>query len=140
MAPKTVPYLVLWWLFVVPVVMLDVKIYGQWFTKRKSETTWSLVQSMQQILLSHVQPMFFKVLGAQEEETTEHALATWFGSQQVALGKMDKIEGGKQVRPQRAMEQTRSFNMGYLEIKERSSIQEKFSRPEIHNHNDQTSR
>ncbi|XP_015933936.1 S-type anion channel SLAH4 isoform X1 [Arachis duranensis] len=35
MAPKTVPYLVLWWLFAVPVVMLDVKIYGQWFTKGK---------------------------------------------------------------------------------------------------------
>ena len=35
MAPKTVPYLVLWWVFAVPVVMLDVKIYGQWFTKGK---------------------------------------------------------------------------------------------------------
>ncbi|PON90998.1 Voltage-dependent anion channel [Trema orientale] len=35
LAPRTVPYLVLWWLFAVPVVLLDVKIYGQWFTKGK---------------------------------------------------------------------------------------------------------
>ncbi|KAF2324643.1 hypothetical protein GH714_015885 [Hevea brasiliensis] len=35
MAPKTVSYLVLWWVFTVPVVALDVKIYGQWFTKGK---------------------------------------------------------------------------------------------------------
>ncbi|KAJ7966825.1 S-type anion channel like [Quillaja saponaria] len=28
-------YLVLWWVFAVPVVVLDVKIYGQWFTKGK---------------------------------------------------------------------------------------------------------
>ena len=34
-APKTIPYLVLWWVFAVPVVVLDVKIYGQWFTKGK---------------------------------------------------------------------------------------------------------
>lgn len=34
-APKTATYLVLWWLFAVPVVVLDVKIYGQWFTKGK---------------------------------------------------------------------------------------------------------
>ncbi|KAJ4702039.1 S-type anion channel like [Melia azedarach] len=34
-APKTVSYLVLWWVFAVPVVVLDVKIYGQWFTKGK---------------------------------------------------------------------------------------------------------
>lgn len=34
-APKTVPYLVLWWVFAIPVVLLDVKIYGQWFTKGK---------------------------------------------------------------------------------------------------------
>ncbi|KAJ4702038.1 S-type anion channel like [Melia azedarach] len=34
-APKTVSYLVLWWIFAVPVVVLDVKIYGQWFTKGK---------------------------------------------------------------------------------------------------------
>ncbi|KAF3446388.1 hypothetical protein FNV43_RR11567 [Rhamnella rubrinervis] len=33
--PETVPYLVLWWIFAVPVVILDVKIYGQWFTKGK---------------------------------------------------------------------------------------------------------
>ncbi|XP_075652215.1 S-type anion channel SLAH1-like isoform X1 [Castanea sativa] len=33
--PKTFPYLVLWWVFVIPVVVLDVKIYGQWFTKGK---------------------------------------------------------------------------------------------------------
>ncbi|KAF7829611.1 S-type anion channel SLAH4-like [Senna tora] len=34
-APKTLSYLLLWWLFAVPVVVLDVKIYGQWFTKGK---------------------------------------------------------------------------------------------------------
>ncbi|XP_054799230.1 S-type anion channel SLAH1-like isoform X2 [Prosopis cineraria] len=34
-APKTRAYLVLWWVFSVPVVLLDVKIYGQWFTKGK---------------------------------------------------------------------------------------------------------
>nr|XP_043630193.1 S-type anion channel SLAH1-like [Erigeron canadensis] len=31
--PKTIYYLYLWWLFVVPIFFLDVKIYGQWFTK-----------------------------------------------------------------------------------------------------------
>ncbi|KAI9113190.1 hypothetical protein K1719_015715 [Acacia pycnantha] len=35
LAPKTFSYLVLWWVFSVPVVLLDVKIYGQWFTKGK---------------------------------------------------------------------------------------------------------
>ncbi|CAK7326074.1 unnamed protein product [Dovyalis caffra] len=35
LAPKTVSYLVLWWVFAVPIVALDVKIYGQWFTKGK---------------------------------------------------------------------------------------------------------
>ncbi|KAJ8772722.1 hypothetical protein K2173_027899 [Erythroxylum novogranatense] len=30
--PKTVSYIVLWWVFAVPVLALDVKIYGQWFT------------------------------------------------------------------------------------------------------------
>lgn len=36
LAPKTsVPYLVLWWVFAVPMVLLDLKIYGQWFTKGK---------------------------------------------------------------------------------------------------------
>lgn len=34
-APKTAGYLVLWWVFAMPVVALDVKIYGQWFTKGK---------------------------------------------------------------------------------------------------------
>ncbi|KVH93134.1 S-type anion channel SLAH1-like [Cynara cardunculus var. scolymus] len=34
-APKTVYYLFLWWVFVVPIFILDVKIYGQWFTKGK---------------------------------------------------------------------------------------------------------
>ncbi|KAE8659872.1 S-type anion channel SLAH1 [Hibiscus syriacus] len=34
-APKTTSYLVLWWFFAVPVVALDVKIYGHWFTKGK---------------------------------------------------------------------------------------------------------
>lgn len=33
--PRTVPYLALWWVFAVPVLLLDVKIYGQWFTKGK---------------------------------------------------------------------------------------------------------
>ncbi|KAF3443451.1 hypothetical protein FNV43_RR13133 [Rhamnella rubrinervis] len=33
--PKTVCYQVLWWVFVTPVIVLDVKIYGQWFTKGK---------------------------------------------------------------------------------------------------------
>ncbi|KAK7310939.1 hypothetical protein RJT34_08750 [Clitoria ternatea] len=31
-APKTATY---WWVFAVPVLVLDVKIYGQWFTKGK---------------------------------------------------------------------------------------------------------
>ena len=34
-APKTLCYQVLWWVFVVPVLVLDIKIYGQWFTKGK---------------------------------------------------------------------------------------------------------
>ncbi|XP_021284366.1 S-type anion channel SLAH4-like [Herrania umbratica] len=34
-SPKTTCYLVLWWFFAVPVVALDVKLYGQWFTKGK---------------------------------------------------------------------------------------------------------
>ncbi|KAA8528702.1 hypothetical protein F0562_036057 [Nyssa sinensis] len=34
-APKSISYLVLWWVFVLPVLLLDVKIYGQWFTKGK---------------------------------------------------------------------------------------------------------
>ncbi|KAF3443588.1 hypothetical protein FNV43_RR13276 [Rhamnella rubrinervis] len=33
--PNTVCYQVLWWVFVTPVIVLDVKIYGQWFTKGK---------------------------------------------------------------------------------------------------------
>ena len=39
LAPNTVPYIVLWWVFAVPVVLLDVKIYGQWFTKGKRVLT-----------------------------------------------------------------------------------------------------
>ncbi|KAF4358305.1 hypothetical protein F8388_014575 [Cannabis sativa] len=35
LAPTTPTYLILWWIFSVPVVLLDVKIYGQWFTKGK---------------------------------------------------------------------------------------------------------
>lgn len=35
LSPTTVFYKILWWVFVVPVVMLDVKIYGQWFTQGK---------------------------------------------------------------------------------------------------------
>ncbi|XP_015073162.2 S-type anion channel SLAH4-like [Solanum pennellii] len=34
-APKHVVYKALWWVFAVPVLILDVKIYGQWFTKGK---------------------------------------------------------------------------------------------------------
>ncbi|KAJ4982479.1 hypothetical protein NE237_033316 [Protea cynaroides] len=33
--PRTNCYLVLWWVFVLPVILLEVKIYGQWFTKGK---------------------------------------------------------------------------------------------------------
>ncbi|XP_027348228.1 S-type anion channel SLAH1-like [Abrus precatorius] len=35
LSPTTLYYKILWWVFVVPVLMLDVKIYGQWFTKGK---------------------------------------------------------------------------------------------------------
>ncbi|KAF9615449.1 hypothetical protein IFM89_023555 [Coptis chinensis] len=35
LTPKSNYYLFLWWVFVLPVVALDVKIYGQWFTKGK---------------------------------------------------------------------------------------------------------
>lgn len=31
--PKTIYFVYLWWVFVVPIFVLDVKIYGQWFTK-----------------------------------------------------------------------------------------------------------
>nr|TKR74446.1 hypothetical protein D5086_0000294790 [Populus alba] len=34
-ALNTVSYLVLWWVYAVPIVALDVKIYGQWFSKGK---------------------------------------------------------------------------------------------------------
>ncbi|MCL7023293.1 hypothetical protein MKW94_024177 [Papaver nudicaule] len=34
-APKSVSYLLLWCIFVMPLLILDVKIYGQWFTKGK---------------------------------------------------------------------------------------------------------
>lgn len=34
-SPKDTHFLVLWWVFTVPIVVLDVKIYGQWFTKGK---------------------------------------------------------------------------------------------------------
>lgn len=37
--PRHVSFVVLWWLFAVPVVVLDVKIYGQWFTKGKTFLT-----------------------------------------------------------------------------------------------------
>ncbi|XP_030469699.1 S-type anion channel SLAH1-like [Syzygium oleosum] len=33
--PKTMSYLVLWWVFAVPVILLDIKIYGQWFTTER---------------------------------------------------------------------------------------------------------
>ncbi|KAL6989459.1 hypothetical protein U1Q18_015208 [Sarracenia purpurea var. burkii] len=38
-SPNNVSYLVLWWVFAVPVVALDVKVYGQWFTKGKQFLT-----------------------------------------------------------------------------------------------------
>lgn len=38
-APHHVSFVVFWWLFFVPVVVLDVKIYGQWFTKGKTFLT-----------------------------------------------------------------------------------------------------
>lgn len=34
-SPTSTYYLTLWWLFVVPIVALDVKIYGAWFTRGK---------------------------------------------------------------------------------------------------------
>lgn len=33
--PNTLYYLLFWWIFVVPIVALDVKIYGHWFTEGK---------------------------------------------------------------------------------------------------------
>lgn len=33
--PRTVFYQVLWWVFTVPILVLDLKIYGQWFTTEK---------------------------------------------------------------------------------------------------------
>ncbi|XP_052177327.1 S-type anion channel SLAH1-like isoform X2 [Diospyros lotus] len=33
--PNTALYVVLWWVFIVPILVMDVKIYGQWFTKGK---------------------------------------------------------------------------------------------------------
>ncbi|KAF8030210.1 hypothetical protein BT93_E2604 [Corymbia citriodora subsp. variegata] len=33
--PKTTLYLVLWWVFAVPVILLDTKVYGQWFTTER---------------------------------------------------------------------------------------------------------
>ncbi|KAI8011231.1 S-type anion channel SLAH1 [Camellia lanceoleosa] len=33
--PDTISYLVLWWVFIVPIVALDVKIYGQWLMEGK---------------------------------------------------------------------------------------------------------
>uniref|UniRef100_F6H7H3 mitogen-activated protein kinase kinase kinase n=2 Tax=Vitis vinifera TaxID=29760 RepID=F6H7H3_VITVI len=33
--PNTLSYLVLWWVFAIPVLALDIKIYGQWFTTEK---------------------------------------------------------------------------------------------------------
>ncbi|XP_059285066.1 S-type anion channel SLAH1-like [Lycium ferocissimum] len=33
--PKEAYFLLLWWIFVIPIVALDIKIYGQWITKGK---------------------------------------------------------------------------------------------------------
>ncbi|XP_068664504.1 S-type anion channel SLAH4-like [Aristolochia californica] len=35
LGPKHSYYLVLWWVFSIPILLLDIKIYGQWFTKGK---------------------------------------------------------------------------------------------------------
>lgn len=35
LTPITLPYSILWWIFAVPVLILDIKLYGQWFTKGK---------------------------------------------------------------------------------------------------------
>ncbi|XP_051139723.1 S-type anion channel SLAH4-like [Andrographis paniculata] len=37
--PRNASFVVLWWIFAIPVVILDVKIYGQWFTKGKRVLT-----------------------------------------------------------------------------------------------------
>ncbi|KAH6796298.1 hypothetical protein C2S51_037284 [Perilla frutescens var. frutescens] len=37
--PKHISFVVLWWVLAVPVVVLDLKIYGQWFTKGKKFLT-----------------------------------------------------------------------------------------------------
>lgn len=37
--PNHVSFIVLWWVSAVPVIILDVKIYGQWFTKGKKILT-----------------------------------------------------------------------------------------------------
>ncbi|KAL3640938.1 hypothetical protein CASFOL_015906 [Castilleja foliolosa] len=34
--PKHISFVILWWVFAVPVVILDLKIYGQWFTRGKT--------------------------------------------------------------------------------------------------------
>lgn len=34
---KTTTYLILWWLFTIPIIALDVKIYGQWFIRGKKK-------------------------------------------------------------------------------------------------------
>nr|XP_017246203.1 PREDICTED: S-type anion channel SLAH4-like [Daucus carota subsp. sativus] len=34
--PNTLFYQLLWWIFVLPILVLDVKLYGQWFTKGKN--------------------------------------------------------------------------------------------------------
>ncbi|KAL9250930.1 S-type anion channel SLAH1-like protein [Drosera capensis] len=34
-APNKTSYLVLWWVFAIPIIALDIKIYGQWFTTEK---------------------------------------------------------------------------------------------------------
>ncbi|KAF8030208.1 hypothetical protein BT93_E2602 [Corymbia citriodora subsp. variegata] len=33
--PETTLYLVLWWVFAVPLILLDIKVYGQWFTTER---------------------------------------------------------------------------------------------------------
>lgn len=35
LVPQTITYQILWWSFVIPMIFLDIKIYGQWFTTEK---------------------------------------------------------------------------------------------------------
>ncbi|KAG8377865.1 hypothetical protein BUALT_Bualt08G0077900 [Buddleja alternifolia] len=47
--PKHVSFIILWWIFAVPVVILDVKIYGQWFTKGKKKVLTAVANPASQL-------------------------------------------------------------------------------------------